>query len=114
MGPLPPPTPIAGLKGDKFGILADLDGTVYSSRLSAMVKDTHAKGSASKKFLEKPEGYLGGSGAASMSVQGLMQKAKSLQSELHRIGVIDMSGERAHDSAFCSDLSIVSVAVAFA
>jgi hypothetical protein len=29
-----------------------------------------------------------------MSVQGLMQKAKSLQSELHRIGVIDMSGKR--------------------
>lgn len=107
MGPLPPPTPIAGLKGDKFGILADLEGTVYSSRLSVMVKDAHAKGgggggggSASKKFFEKPEGYLGGSGSASMSVQGLMQKAKSLQSELHRIGVIDMSGERSCNPRF--------------
>ncbi len=62
-----------------------------------LVKGEQGKGGSSsigssKKFLEKPEGYMGGSGPASMSVQGLMQKAKSLQSELHKIGVLDMSG----------------------
>ncbi len=98
-GGLPPPTPMAGVKGEKFGILADLEGTVYSSRLSVMVKDAGGgRGGGSKRFLEKPEGYLGGAQPATMSVMGLMQKAKSLQSELHRIGVIDMSGELARRS----------------
>ena len=62
-GYLPPPTPNAGYTGEQFGILADLDGTVYSSRLSVMVKDAAASKSSvfsNKRFLEKPEGLLGG------------------------------------------------------
>ncbi len=90
---MPPATPMAGVKGSKFGILAELDGTVYSSRLSALVKESGGERGGGKMFLEKPEGYLGGTKQASMTVAGLMQRAKSLQSELHRIGVIDMSGD---------------------
>ncbi len=43
--------------------MADLDGTVYSARLNAMVKDAAASKSSAfgnKRFLEKPEGIMGG------------------------------------------------------